>query len=276
MEFSHLDDAVEALEKANADLQPELLTVAGARERLEVYARARKLIDYGIAALAARIDDATSLARSTGTSLPQATDTITTGKVLHDSAPLAEALRHGGVSLDQASEISKAEGSAPGSATGLLTVANDESFSVLRQKARRVKLEAEQHRDLAERQHNSRSARSGSRSPEDEAAGDERPARSAESVEARTQLRVGVVQHFGQDLGLADDRHEVGVTAPARDDVDVKVTGDARPRDLSEIDPEIEAMWVHGRSNDLDRITGEVHQLAAFGRSRLLQFADVT
>jgi 5-methylcytosine-specific restriction endonuclease McrA len=160
MEFSHLDDAVEAIEKANADLQPELLTVAGARERLEVYARARKLIDYGIAALAARVDDATSLARSTGASLPQATDTITTGKVLHDSAPLAEALRHGAVSLDQASEISKAERSAPGSATGLLTVANEESFSVLRQKARRVKLEAEQHRDLAERQHNSRSARS--------------------------------------------------------------------------------------------------------------------
>ncbi len=56
MEFSQLDDAVTLLEKANAELQPELLTVAGARERLEVYARARKLVDYGIAALAARID----------------------------------------------------------------------------------------------------------------------------------------------------------------------------------------------------------------------------
>jgi len=76
MEFSHLDDAVALLEKANAELQPELLTVAGARERLEVYARARKLVGYGIAALAARIDDAQSLARTTGTSVPQATDTI--------------------------------------------------------------------------------------------------------------------------------------------------------------------------------------------------------
>jgi hypothetical protein len=71
MEFKHLDDAVGLLEKANANLQPELLTVAGARERLEVYARAGKLIDYGIAALAARIDDATSLARATGTSVPK-------------------------------------------------------------------------------------------------------------------------------------------------------------------------------------------------------------
>jgi hypothetical protein len=160
MEFDHLDDAVALLEKANAELEPELLTVAGARERLAVYARARKLIDYGIAALGARIDDAASLARDTGTSVGRATETIATGNVLHDSAPLDEALRHGAVSLDQASEISKVEASAPGSATELLKVADQESFSVLRQKARRVKLEAEQRRDLAERQHHARAARS--------------------------------------------------------------------------------------------------------------------
>jgi hypothetical protein len=160
MEFSHLGDAVVLLEKANGELEPELLTVAGARERLEVYARARKLIDYGIAALAARIDDAASLAGATGTSVPQASDTIATGKALHDSAPLADALEHGDISLDQASEISKAEASAPGCAPELLEVAAKESFSVLRQKARRVRLEAEQHRDLAHRQHESRTARS--------------------------------------------------------------------------------------------------------------------
>jgi hypothetical protein len=160
MEFSHLDDAVTLLEKANAELEPELLTVAGARERLEVYARARKLIDYGITALAARIDDAASLARATGTSVPQATDTIATGKILRDSAPLEEALGHGDISLVQASEIAKAEACAPGSASELLAVADEESFSVLRQKARRVKLEADQHRGLAERQHQARCARS--------------------------------------------------------------------------------------------------------------------
>jgi hypothetical protein len=70
--------------------------------------------------------------------------------VLQDSAPLNEALRSGEVSLDQASEIGKAEQAAPGSATELLEVADKESFSVLRHKARRVKLEAEQHRDLCE------------------------------------------------------------------------------------------------------------------------------
>jgi hypothetical protein len=160
MEFSHLDDAVALLEKANAELEPELLTVAGARERLEVYARARKLIDFGIAALAARIDDAPGLARTTGTSVGRASDAIATGKVLRDSAPLEGALEHGDISLDQASEIATAEEAAPGSATELLKVANEESFSVLRQKARRVKLEADQHCDLASRQHNARCARS--------------------------------------------------------------------------------------------------------------------
>jgi hypothetical protein len=160
MEFSHLDDAVALLEKANAELEPELLTVAGARERLGVYARARKLIDYGIAALAAHIDDAQSLARTTGTSVGRASDAIATGKVLRDSAPLEGALEHGDISLDQASEIATAEEAAPGAATELLKVANEESFSVLRHKARRVKLEAEQHDDLARRQHAARSARS--------------------------------------------------------------------------------------------------------------------
>jgi hypothetical protein len=160
MEFSPLQDAVKSLEKANADLQPELLSVASAREHLKAYARARKLIDYGIAALAARLDDAQSLARDTGTSLGKASETIATGTVLRESAPLNEALRSGGVSLDQATEISKAETSAPGSASELLEVAEKETFSVLRHKARKVKLEAERHRDLAQRQHDSRSARS--------------------------------------------------------------------------------------------------------------------
>jgi hypothetical protein len=160
MELSHLDDAAKSLEKANADLEPKLLTIADARDRLEAYARIHKLAAYGIAALAARLDDAPSLARATGTSLPQANETVTTGKVLNDSAPLNEAFRSGAVSLGQATEISKAEASAPGAAGDLLKVAQKKSFSILRQKARKVKLEAERHHDLAQRQHDSRSARS--------------------------------------------------------------------------------------------------------------------
>lgn len=160
MEFKHLDDAVSLLEKANADLDPELLTVAGARERLRVYARARKLADYGIAALAARLDDAQGLARETGTSVGKAKETLATSEALTSSAPLGEALKQGAVSLDQASEIGRAEAAAPGAAEELIAVAREESFAVLREKARKVKLEAEQRVGLAARQHAARSARS--------------------------------------------------------------------------------------------------------------------
>ena len=41
MEATHVDEAVELLEKANADLEPELLSVPEARERLEAYETGR-------------------------------------------------------------------------------------------------------------------------------------------------------------------------------------------------------------------------------------------
>ncbi|MGH2778143.1 MAG: HNH endonuclease, partial [Actinomycetota bacterium] len=97
---------------------------------------------------------------ATGSSTGKAKETIATGKVLSGSAPLADALKQGDISLDQASEIARAEESSPGAASGLLEVAQAESFHVLRDKARKVKLEAEQHRGLAERQRAARKARS--------------------------------------------------------------------------------------------------------------------
>ncbi|MGH2827640.1 MAG: hypothetical protein ACRDKF_11780 [Actinomycetota bacterium] len=160
MESTQVDEAVALLEKANANLEPELLSLAAARDQLETYARAQRLAAFGVAALARRIDDASEIARATGSSTGRARDTIATGKVLSGSAPLADALRQGEVSLDQATEIAKAEESAPGSAGELLSVAQSESFHVLRERARKTKLEAEQHKGLAERQHAARKARS--------------------------------------------------------------------------------------------------------------------
>lgn len=157
---THLDEAVGFLEKANADLEPELMTVPEARERLRIYAQVRRLADFGVAALAAKVESAAEVARVTGTSMGKAKDTVATGKVLGSSGELSSALKHGDVSLDQACEIARAEESSPGAATDLLTVAKEESFHVLRDKARKAKLEAEQHRDLARRQRHARSARS--------------------------------------------------------------------------------------------------------------------
>jgi 5-methylcytosine-specific restriction endonuclease McrA len=96
----------------------------------------------------------------TGTSIGKAKETIATSKVLGESAPLAEALKHADISIDQATEIARAEESSPGVARKLVGVAQKESFNVLKEKARKAKLEAEQHRDLAARQHAARSARS--------------------------------------------------------------------------------------------------------------------
>jgi hypothetical protein len=64
-----IDQAIELLEKANAELQPELLPAATARRLLASYARARRLVDFGIAGLARKCDDASELARVTGTSV---------------------------------------------------------------------------------------------------------------------------------------------------------------------------------------------------------------
>jgi len=153
-------DAVELLEKANANLEPELLTMESARRQLDEYARAEKLASYGRTVLAARIDDAATVARATGTSMGQAKKMVETGASLRDAPEVGDALAHGEVSLDQAAEIARAEQASPGSAGDLLRVAKEESFHVLRDEARRVKLEAEQHRGLAERQRESRRARS--------------------------------------------------------------------------------------------------------------------
>ena len=154
-----IDEATETLEKANAGLQPELLTAAEARRLLASYARARRLVDFGIAALSRRLDDASEVARATGTSMGTAKTVVATGKVMAASGELSTALKHGEVSLDQANEIASAEASAPGAAAELVAVAKNESFHVLKEKARRTRLEAEQHRGLAARQRAARYAR---------------------------------------------------------------------------------------------------------------------
>jgi len=160
MEVAAIDEAIELLEKANADLEPELLSVPAARERLKAYVRAQRLAAFGVAALSRKLDDVAELARVTGTSVGRAKETVATGRILHNSDDLSDALRHGYISLDQAAEIAKAEESSPGAAAELLAVAHSESFNVLKEKTRKAKLEAEQHKDLARRQRHARRARS--------------------------------------------------------------------------------------------------------------------
>jgi hypothetical protein len=159
MQVNAIKEAITWLEKLNADLEPELLTAGAARELLGDCARAEKLIAFAKTSLTRKLDDVQELARVTGTSVGKAKATVETAKALQDADVVRGAFAGGDISLDQAAELVKAEKAQPGSAAHLLTVAKDESFNVLRDQARRVVLEAEQHRGLPERQKEARTAR---------------------------------------------------------------------------------------------------------------------
>lgn len=62
---------------------------------------AEKLVAYGIAALARRLDEA-EVARATGSSMGKAKGVVATGKAMADSTDLTTALQQGDISLDQA------------------------------------------------------------------------------------------------------------------------------------------------------------------------------
>jgi HNH endonuclease len=160
MEFKLVREAAGLLEKANANLEPDLMSIANSRALLADYARIEKLAAYGKAVLATRLHNAHEVAQATGVSLGKAKATVDTGAALAEAGEVEEALKGGAISLDQATEIARAEKACPGVSGELLAVAHEESFHSLRDRARKVVLEAEQHRDLAERQHNSRTARS--------------------------------------------------------------------------------------------------------------------
>ena len=155
-----MDEAIKQIEKSNIDLEPEVLDAHAVRELLLRYAKAEKLVSYGKTMLAAKLDDPEMVARTTGVSVGKAKAAVDTGNSLKGADEVRDAFKSGELSLDQASEIAKAEHASPGSSTELLKLAQEESFQTLREQSRKVVLEAEQHRGLAERQHEARKARS--------------------------------------------------------------------------------------------------------------------
>lgn len=146
------------LEKSNAGLEPELLGSTEVSEMVRAYARAEKLAAFGKTMLARKMD-ADAVARASGTSVGKAKAAVETAKSLEEAPLVRAAFQGGDVSLDQASEIARAEAARPGAATELLSVAKTESFQVLRERSRKVVLEAEQSRGLPERQREARSGR---------------------------------------------------------------------------------------------------------------------
>jgi HNH endonuclease len=153
-------DALALIERANAKLRPDELSRSEAHSLIDAFGRIVKLGSFGVASLSPTLGDAAAVARVSGTSMGKAREAVATGTAIQTSPDLNAAMRQGSVSLDQAAEIARAEEAAPGSARSLVKVAQSEAFHVLKDKARKVKLEAEQHRDLATRQHEARKARS--------------------------------------------------------------------------------------------------------------------
>jgi hypothetical protein len=64
MSTDAIDEAITWLEKANAELEPELLSADATRNQLALYARAEKLAAYGKTVLATKLDDPAALARA--------------------------------------------------------------------------------------------------------------------------------------------------------------------------------------------------------------------
>src|SRR3954464_10407277 len=68
------------------------------------------------------------------------------------------------------------------------------------------------------------------------------PTRDVEEV--GREMVVGPLQVLGHHPYVADYRHEVGVTIPPRDDVDVEVVGDACARSAPEVHSDVEPLRV--------------------------------
>lgn len=151
-----IDQAIECLEKVNAGLSPNLYAPREAQSLHRRYAHVAKLGTFGELVLADRVGDPAELARVSGTSMGTARRALDTSRQMAKTPPLAEALRRAEVSFDQAHEIAKTEAIAPGSTGPLLDIARNSKFHVLKDEARRIRLEAQAGPGLAELQHESR------------------------------------------------------------------------------------------------------------------------
>lgn len=151
-----IDQAIECLEKVNNELTADSYALHAARSLQSKYARVVKLGAFGEVSLADRVGDPNELARVSGTSVGRARKTLDTSRQLAKTPVLNDALRRAEVSFEQAQEIAKTEAVAPGSAGLLVDIARRSKFHVLKEEARKIRLEALQGPGLEERQREAR------------------------------------------------------------------------------------------------------------------------
>jgi hypothetical protein len=82
--------------------------------------------------------------------------------------------------------------------------------------------------------------------------------------EGGAQFSREVAQCLGQDGCAGDDGHEIRVTVPARDDVDMKMFLDACARCAAEIDADVEAVGFHDGREGILAAANEFHEVGEF------------
>ena len=75
------------------------------------------------------------------------------------------------------------------------------------------------------------------------------------------QSAVGVVEPFGDDSHVGDNRHEVSIALPARDDVNMQVIIDASAGRLADVHPDVKPLRAHSLAGELGEICHLMHQL---------------
>jgi hypothetical protein len=151
-----INKAIKCLEKVNGELSPDSYGPHAARSLQSKYARVVKLGTFGEVSLADRVGDAAELARIGGTSVGRARRTLDTSRQLAKTPVLEEALRRADLSFDQAQEIAKTEAVVPGSAGLLVDIARHSKFHVLKEEARKIRLEELKGPGLEDRQREAR------------------------------------------------------------------------------------------------------------------------
>jgi hypothetical protein len=72
------------------------------------------------------------------------------------------------------------------------------------------------------------------------------------------------LQCLWQDSRISKDRHEVGISIPARDNVKVEVLPDARTGHLTEVEPDVEPLSLHDFPEHGNASLAQAHQVHHF------------
>lgn len=84
-----------------------------------------------------------------------------------------------------------------------------------------------------------------------------------------------ILQGLGDNGGIGQDWHEVSVSEPARDDVDVEVFQNAGTGDFAEVDADIEAIGFHDFGQGILTTTRELQEIGHFVVCEAIQVGNL-